>query len=68
MELTVNGKKTQHDDGLSVASLLASLEVEAGAGGVAVAVNGAVVPRDRWSEVTLAQGDRVEVIHAVQGG
>ncbi|MEM1347003.1 MAG: sulfur carrier protein ThiS [Myxococcota bacterium] len=40
----------------------------AGARGVAVAVNGRVVRRAEWGERTLAQGDRVEIIRAVQGG
>jgi sulfur carrier protein len=36
--------------------------------GVAVALNGAVVPRGRWAATTLAPGDELEVIGAVQGG
>nr|WP_322784972.1 sulfur carrier protein ThiS [Streptomyces griseolus] len=36
--------------------------------GVAAAVNEAVVPRGRWAATALAEGDRVEVLTAVQGG
>jgi len=36
--------------------------------GVAVAVNGMVVPRDAWTATVLTEGDRVEVLSAVQGG
>ena len=36
--------------------------------GVAVAVQGEVVPRSEWSHRTLSVGDRVEVVRAVQGG
>jgi sulfur carrier protein len=36
--------------------------------GVAAAVNETVVPRGRWSETLLGEGDRVEVLTAVQGG
>jgi len=36
--------------------------------GIAVAVNGEVVPRSRWPEVALRAGDRVEVLRAVGGG
>ncbi|MEV0779418.1 sulfur carrier protein ThiS [Streptomyces sp. NPDC050433] len=36
--------------------------------GVAAALNETVVPRGRWSATTLADGDRVEVLTAVQGG
>jgi sulfur carrier protein len=39
-----------------------------GPGGVAVAVNDEVVPRRVWSATALADGDRVEVLTAVQGG
>jgi sulfur carrier protein len=36
--------------------------------GVAVAVNGDVVPRSRWPAHALRDGDRVLVIRATQGG
>ncbi len=36
--------------------------------GVAVAVDGSVVPRARLSETALTEGARVEIVTAVQGG
>ncbi|MET4925546.1 sulfur carrier protein ThiS [Streptomyces sp. PSRA5] len=36
--------------------------------GVAAALNETVVPRGRWSATPLSDGDRVEVLTAVQGG
>jgi sulfur carrier protein len=36
--------------------------------GVAVALNGAVVPRAAWAETRLAAGDAVEIVRARQGG
>jgi sulfur carrier protein len=36
--------------------------------GVAVALDGEVVPRRLWDEVELHDGQRVEVVQAVQGG
>ena len=36
--------------------------------GVAVAVDGEVVPRGEWDEFELREGQRVEVLQAVQGG
>ncbi|HEY0535761.1 MAG TPA: sulfur carrier protein ThiS [Actinoplanes sp.] len=51
---------------LSVDDLVASLV--AARRGVAVAVNGTVVPRSTWTEVALADGDTVEVLTAAQGG
>jgi sulfur carrier protein len=36
--------------------------------GLAVAVNGVVVPRGRWADCELREGDRVLMIQASQGG
>jgi sulfur carrier protein len=36
--------------------------------GVAVALDGEVVPRRMWDEISLKEGQRVEVVQAVQGG
>jgi sulfur carrier protein len=41
---------------------------ETAAHGVAVAVEGEVVPRDDWSSTGLGEGARVEVLAAIQGG
>ena len=36
--------------------------------GVAVALNGAVLPRSRWADHTLVDGDVVDILCATQGG
>jgi sulfur carrier protein len=36
--------------------------------GIAVAVNGEVVPRSAWADHALRDGDRVEILTAAQGG
>ena len=36
--------------------------------GVAVAVNGAVVPASAWDETTLAAGDEIEIVRPFGGG
>ena len=36
--------------------------------GVAVALNGAVVPRSLWAQTFLVTGDDIEVVTAAQGG
>ena len=51
-----------------LSSLLAELGVQTGQKGVAVAVNGDVIPRPLWESVSLSEGDRVEIVRAVQGG
>lgn len=55
-------------DAETVAALVALLGIAPDARGVAVAVNGAVVPRAGWAAAPLAAGDRIEVIRAMQGG
>ena len=54
--------------GSSVFALLESLEIPAHQKGTAVAVNERVVPRARWPETELCDGDVVEIIRAAQGG
>lgn len=44
------------------------LDVAPGARGVAVALDGEVVTRSRWSETELRDGCMVEVVAAIQGG
>ncbi|HVK27272.1 MAG TPA: sulfur carrier protein ThiS [Nocardioides sp.] len=52
----------------SVADLLAARLGHPPPSGIAVALNGEVVPRASWPVVVLADGDVVEVVTAVQGG
>ena len=66
MRLTVNGTAREVTGDPSVAALVAQL-TEARRG-VAVAVNGEVVPRSTWATADLRDGDRVEVLTAAQGG
>jgi sulfur carrier protein len=66
MKLTINGQAQSRSGTCSVATLVA--ELIAAQRGVAVAVNGTVVPRSTWSEVDLVDGDRIEVLTAAQGG
>jgi sulfur carrier protein len=42
--------------------------VGASRNGLAVAVDGEVVPHGQWERTRLREGQRVEVLHAVQGG
>lgn len=66
--ITVNGTPRDLPDGTAVAELVAELTGATDTRGVAVAVNGEVVPRKTWPTATVAGGDRVEVLTAKQGG
>ena len=52
----------------TLAALLAEKAVDTGQKGVAVALNGAVVPRAEWPTTRLNPGDSVEIVRARQGG
>jgi sulfur carrier protein len=66
IQVIVNDEPCQVEPGTTVAGLMAVLG--SGRRGVAVAVAAEVVPRSAWERFELADGDRVEVLHAVQGG
>jgi sulfur carrier protein len=66
--ITVNGQPRETRDGAAVAEVVTELMGVPEARGVAVAVNGEVVPRTAWATTTVTAGDRVEVLTATQGG
>ena len=68
MTVTINGTPAPDRDGATVAELLGDLGVDARARGVAVAVNGEVVPRSTWSAHRVGGDDRVEAVSAIGGG
>jgi sulfur carrier protein len=66
-QIRVNGQ----DELLDVATLAALLQekaVDTGKRGIAVAVNGAIVPRAAWAQTTLRAGDTIEIVRVLQGG
>jgi sulfur carrier protein len=64
--VTVNGSPRLLAAGATVADVVAAESPSPR--GVAVAVNAAVVPRSTWSATSLADGDRIELLTAAQGG
>ncbi|MEV5598819.1 sulfur carrier protein ThiS [Streptomyces sp. NPDC052496] len=64
--VSVNGEPREFPGGLTLDRLVAGLTTAPA--GVAAAVNEAVVPRGQWPATALGDGDRVEVLTAVQGG
>lgn len=66
MKAIVNGAEWELADGATVADVLARLG--APDTGVAVACRGEVVPRASWPATPVRDGDRIDVLTAVQGG
>ncbi len=67
MRIFLNDQPREIAPGSTLAELLRELGL-AERKGVAVAVNDAVVPRSEWPAQPLAEGARVLVIRATQGG
>lgn len=68
MKVKVNGEERDFAGEPKLGALLAELGVDPSLPGVAVAVNARVVPRREIDAVALSDGDRVEIVRAVQGG
>jgi sulfur carrier protein len=66
MNISVNGEPRQVAPGIALDAVVQTLT--AARSGVAAALNETVVPRGQWSSTSLSEGDRVEVLTAVQGG
>jgi len=69
MKLQINGEERAFDDSPSPFTLTALVEfLGMKPDRVAVELNRDIVPRDRWSDTKLAEGDRLEIVHFVGGG
>jgi sulfur carrier protein len=67
LEIRVNGQDVSAT-AVTIAELLAEQAIEMGQRGIAVALNGSVVPRSAWGETALSPGDSIEIVRAIQGG
>ncbi|MEU8432437.1 sulfur carrier protein ThiS [Streptomyces sp. NPDC029216] len=66
MTISVNGEPREVAAGTTLDAVVATLT--AAASGVAAALNETVVPRGQWPYTAVGDGDRVEILTAVQGG
>ncbi|WP_342151257.1 sulfur carrier protein ThiS [Methylorubrum sp. SB2] len=70
MRLTVNGEACERE-AADLAALFATEAEERGIEspeGIAIAVNGRVVRRAAWGQTPVNEGDRIEIVRAMQGG
>jgi sulfur carrier protein len=65
--IRINGE-TEPLAAATIEALLAEKAVDTGQRGIAVALNGAVVPRAAWRATPLKPGDNIEIVRARQGG
>jgi sulfur carrier protein len=66
VQVLVNGQAREVAAGSTVDQVVAA--VNGLACGIAVAVNGEVVPRRGWPATPVGEGDQIEIVTAVQGG
>ncbi|MGZ4201820.1 MAG: sulfur carrier protein ThiS [Thermoleophilaceae bacterium] len=68
MRVVLNGEPHELSEGATVEAVVEISGAPPAGRGVAVAVDGEVVPRGQWQLTELRDGQRVEVLQAVQGG
>jgi sulfur carrier protein len=66
MQLHINGEPRDFGAPLTLAGLVDHLGMKADR--VAVELNRNIVARDQWAKTSLAEGDRLEIVHFVGGG
>ena len=68
MKVEINGATVELGEGASARDAALAAGVEPAARGVAIALDGEVVPRARLERTLLSEGQRVEVVRAIGGG
>jgi sulfur carrier protein len=66
MKLQINGEARDFNPPLTLAGLVDYLGMKADR--VAVELNRSIVAREQWPKTSLAEGDRLEIVHFVGGG
>jgi sulfur carrier protein len=66
--VVLNGEKRELPGEATVEAAVNLAGAPAGGRGVAVALDGEVVPRGEWATTEVHDGQELEVLHAVQGG
>ena len=67
MNVTINGKP-ESVTAVTIADVVAAMGKDPAGKGLAVALNGEVVPRRTWAERTITDDDRIELLEAVKEG
>ena len=66
MKLQINGDDRDFGSPLTLAGLVEQLGMKQDR--VAVELNRDIVPRNKWQQTNLSEGDRLEIVHFVGGG
>ena len=66
MLVQLNGESREVRDRATLEDLISELSLQPAR--IAIELNKDVVRRGKWAETTLAEGDRIEIVHFVGGG
>jgi len=66
ISIIINGDEHKVDKGLHLVALLENLELDPAK--VAIERNLEIVPKSRYEEIELLEGDRLEIVHFIGGG
>ena len=66
IRVRLNGKDREVEEGLTITTLLESLELHPGM--IVVELNKEILERDRYGDFTVGEGDSIELVHFVGGG
>jgi thiamine biosynthesis protein ThiS len=66
MTVVVNGEPKEFPSGRSLAAFIEHLGLKGDR--IAVELNREIAPRSRWADISLSEGDRLEIVHFVGGG
>ena len=68
MTVELNGERVEIEAAATVATAVDRLGADGERRGVAVAVDGEVIPRSAWEDTPLREGQKIEIVGAIQGG
>jgi sulfur carrier protein len=68
MRIELNGEAVELGEAATLAEAARAAGAPESARGIAIALDGEVVPHSQWSSTPLAEGAAVEVLAAIQGG
>ena len=68
MKVKLNGEEKVFEKELSLNELVLAELNSNESKGVAVALNFKIVPKQKWDEIIIKENDKIEIVHAVQGG
>lgn len=66
MQVTINGISSEVESRFTLREFLSRLGYEQDS--IAIAIDGAHVPRHKWDNVTVEEGQSVEIVAPMQGG